>query len=85
MGLAPRLFLIDEPSGGLAPILVDQLFERIRAISPQLRTPILLVEQNLRHALELSDRLYVLRNGRIVFEGAPDALRAVASQRVFGF
>jgi branched-chain amino acid transport system ATP-binding protein len=83
--LSPRLFLIDEPSGGLAPILVDQLFERIRAISRQLRTPILLVEQNLRHALELSDRLYVLRNGRIVFEGRPDALRAVASQQVFGF
>jgi branched-chain amino acid transport system ATP-binding protein len=83
--LEPRLFLIDEPSGGLAPILVEHLFERIRLVSRDLRTPILLVEQNLRHALALSDRLYVLRNGRIVFEGRPAELRAAASRHVFGF
>ena len=83
--LRPRLFLIDEPSGGLAPILVDQLFERIRTVARQRRTPILLVEQNLRHALGLADRLYVLRNGRIVFEGRPDQVRAVASQQLLGF
>ncbi|MBI3078224.1 MAG: ABC transporter ATP-binding protein [Deltaproteobacteria bacterium] len=83
--LSPRLFLIDEPSGGLAPMLVAHLFDRIRTIGRRLRTPILLVEQNLRHALALADRLYVLRNGRIVFQGSPGELRAVAGQKVFGF
>lgn len=83
--LSPRLFLIDEPSGGLAPVLVEHLFDRIRTIGRRLRTPILLVEQNLKHALALADRLYVLRNGRIVFQGSPGELRAVAGQKVFGF
>ena len=83
--LSPRLFLIDEPSGGLAPMLVDHLFDRIRMISRRRRAPILLVEQNLKHATELASCLYVLRNGRIAFQGAPAELRAVAGQKVFGF
>lgn len=64
----PRLFMFDEPSYGLAPIIVKELFEFIRLLHGQGMT-ILIVEQNIRHALEVSSRGYVLENGRIVLEG----------------
>ncbi len=67
----PRLLLLDEPSGGLAPVLVDRLFETIRQINRQYRCAILLVEQNVRRALQVAARVYVLRNGRITLEGRP--------------
>jgi len=64
----PRLLMFDEPSYGLAPIVVKELFEFIRLLHGQGMT-ILIVEQNIRHALEVSSRGYVLENGRIVLEG----------------
>jgi branched-chain amino acid transport system ATP-binding protein len=64
----PHLLLIDEPSMGLAPILVAELFRTIRKINQEGVT-VFLVEQNSRLALEISDRTYVLENGRIVREG----------------
>jgi branched-chain amino acid transport system ATP-binding protein len=64
----PRLFMFDEPSYGLAPIIVKELFAFIRLLHGQGMT-ILIVEQNIRHALEVSSRGYVLENGRIVLEG----------------
>jgi branched-chain amino acid transport system ATP-binding protein len=70
----PRLLLLDEPSEGLAPIIVAE----IKRIIGQLQAEglsILLVEQNLALALELADRLYVMSKGRIVFGGAPAVLR----------
>ncbi len=66
--LRPRLLLLDEPSLGLAPVLVDQLFEKLHEIHEQ-GLGILLVEQNVLEALELADRAYVLENGRITMEG----------------
>ncbi|MGQ9824291.1 MAG: ABC transporter ATP-binding protein [Desulfotomaculales bacterium] len=65
---APRLVLLDEPSLGLMPKLVDQIFDFVRQIKERGKT-ILLVEQNVREALELADRGYVLQTGRIVAEG----------------
>ncbi|MDR7420348.1 MAG: ABC transporter ATP-binding protein [Armatimonadota bacterium] len=70
----PRMLLIDEPSMGLAPVVVQDLFERIRAIGRG-GMPILLVEQNALMALEISARGYVLETGRIVLEGSADVLR----------
>ena len=70
----PRLLLLDEPSLGLAPAVVDAMFAIIRAIHDE-GVAILLVEQNVVRALEIADRAYVLEQGRIVAEGAPDALR----------
>ena len=64
----PRLCMLDEPSLGLAPILVMELFEIIETLREQ-GTTILLVEQNVRHTLEIADRAYVLENGAIVLEG----------------
>jgi len=64
----PKLLLIDEPSMGLAPMMVAELFRTIRRINEEGVT-ILLVEQNARQAMEISDRTYVLENGRVVREG----------------
>ncbi len=65
----PRLCLFDEPSYGLAPLLVTEIFRIIQELRDQGIT-VLLVEQNVRRALEIADRAYVLENGRICMEGA---------------
>jgi branched-chain amino acid transport system ATP-binding protein len=65
---SPRLLLLDEPSLGLAPIIVDELFDVIRTINSS-GVSILLVEQNVQRALELSGRGYLLSEGRIVMSG----------------
>jgi len=70
----PRLLLLDEPSLGLAPAVVDQMFETIRAIHAE-GVAVLLVEQNIVRALEIADRAYVLEEGQVVAGGPPDALR----------
>jgi branched-chain amino acid transport system ATP-binding protein len=70
----PRLMLVDEPTEGLAPMLVGHLTEILGEISRR-GTTILLVEQTLEVALALSHRLYVMDQGRIQFEGTPEALR----------
>jgi branched-chain amino acid transport system ATP-binding protein len=64
----PKLLIIDEPSYGLAPRLVSEVFSVVSSLREQGIT-ILLIEQNVRHTLEISDRAYVLENGRIVLEG----------------
>lgn len=72
----PRLLLLDEPSMGLAPIIVKEIFELIKRIR-ELGTTILLVEQNAMSALKISDRAYVLENGKIVLSGnASDLLNS---------
>lgn len=70
----PRLMLLDEPSMGLAPLLVREIFQVIREIS-RLGTTILLVEQNVHMALEVAHRAYVLQTGEILLEGRPEDLR----------
>jgi len=69
----PKLLLLDEPSMGLSPIMVEKIFEVIRNVSAQGIT-ILLVEQKLTIALKVSSRVCVMGHGRIVFEGTPQAL-----------
>ena len=76
----PKLLMLDEPSFGLAPILVENMFEMITEINKQGVT-ILLVEQNVRAALELAHRTYVIENGRIVGEGTGDDLLSFESIR----
>jgi branched-chain amino acid transport system ATP-binding protein len=69
----PKLCMFDEPSYGLAPLMVKELFKIITELNEQGIT-ILLVEQNVRHALEIANRAYLLENGRIVLEGARELL-----------
>jgi branched-chain amino acid transport system ATP-binding protein len=64
----PKLMMLDEPSMGLAPILVDQIFSIIKDLH-KAGTTILLVEQNANRALEIADRAYVLETGKITLEG----------------
>jgi branched-chain amino acid transport system ATP-binding protein len=70
----PRLLLLDEPSMGLAPILVEKIFEIVKEINEQ-GTPILLVEQNALMALDVADRGYVLETGRVALADDAAALR----------
>jgi branched-chain amino acid transport system ATP-binding protein len=72
----PRLLLLDEPSLGLAPLVVKQIFEVIREINRQQHVTVFLVEQNAHHALRLADRGYVMQTGRIVLAGAGAELLA---------
>jgi len=64
----PKLLMLDEPSLGLAPVIVLQVFDIIKKLNGEGVT-ILLVEQNIHHALEISDRAYVLEKGRIILQG----------------
>jgi branched-chain amino acid transport system ATP-binding protein len=77
-GLAssPRLLLLDEPSMGLSPVLADLIFSRIEEIHRQSGVTVLLVEQRVAEALGSCDYGYVLESGRVVLEGAQDALLA---------
>jgi branched-chain amino acid transport system ATP-binding protein len=70
---SPELLILDEPSAGLAPKLVLNLLDTVDRIARQGIT-VLLVEQNIHHAMEMSDRAYVIENGRLVKEGASKAL-----------
>jgi branched-chain amino acid transport system ATP-binding protein len=72
----PRLLLLDEPSLGLAPLIVKQIFGAIREINEAQKTTVLLVEQNAYHALRLAHRGYVMQTGRIVLSGSGAELLA---------
>ena len=76
----PQLLMMDEPSLGLAPILVDAVFELIEALRAQGRT-LLIVEQNASRMLEVADRAYVLRSGQMVAEGTGTELQS--DERLF--
>lgn len=71
---SPRLLLLDEPSMGLAPVLVDSIFDTIRKLH-ETGTTILLVEQNARMALQVADRGYVLQTGTILLSDSSESLR----------
>jgi branched-chain amino acid transport system ATP-binding protein len=72
----PRLMMLDEPSLGLAPLAVAEIFERIQTLNRDLGATVLLVEQNARRALEIAHHAFVMENGRIVLEGPAAELAA---------
>lgn len=76
----PTLLLLDEPSLGLAPILVQQVFSTIKEINGQ-GTTVLLVEQNALQALSIAHRAYVLQTGRVVLTGPADEVKENESVR----
>jgi len=73
--LRPRLMLLDEPSFGLAPLIVRELFEILRTVNEKERVSMLVVEQNAAMALELADHAYVIETGRVVLSGTADEIR----------
>jgi branched-chain amino acid transport system ATP-binding protein len=66
----PRLLMLDEPSLGLAPMMVDHVYELIKRLNTELGISVLLVEQNARAALSVAETGYVLENGRVVLQGS---------------
>ena len=79
--LKPRLLLLDEPSFGLAPLIVQELFGIFRAINQQGGISMLLVEQNASLALKLADHAYLLETGRVVISGTAESIRNDESVR----
>lgn len=79
----PRLMLLDEPSLGLAPLLVQDIFEIIRRINKESGTSLLVVEQNANVALQAAEYAYVMENGRIVLDGTAAQLRQNADIKEF--
>ena len=80
---SPRVMLLDEPSLGLAPMLVDEIFEIVQRLNREQKLTVLLVEQNATLALTIADHGYVMENGRIVLEGSAEALRENADIKEF--
>jgi branched-chain amino acid transport system ATP-binding protein len=82
--LRPRLLLLDEPSFGLAPLVVKDIFRILAAINTENRVAMLIVEQNANLALDLADRAYLLETGRVAFHGPSSVVRAdEAVRRVY--
>jgi branched-chain amino acid transport system ATP-binding protein len=79
--LSPRLLLLDEPSFGLAPLVVQDIFRIMRTINEDQKVAILLVEQNASLALDLASTAYILETGRVVMSGAAHELREAESVR----
>ena len=71
----PNLMMLDEPSLGLAPLLVEEIFDIIRRFNTESKTSVLLVEQNVRIALSIAQYGYVMENGRVVLDGTADFLK----------
>jgi len=74
--LRPRLLLLDEPSFGLAPLIVQEIYRTLRAINQQTKVSMLLVEQNATLALDLADHAYLVETGRVVISGDSETVKA---------
>jgi len=72
---APKMLMLDEPSLGLAPLLVKEIFEKVKRINRKMGTTILVVEQNAKIALEISHYAYIMESGKIVLEGVSEELK----------
>jgi len=70
----PKLVLFDEPSAGLSPIFVSELLEKIKIMKENLKATILMVEQNVKEGMKISDRVYLMKDGEIVKESTPDEI-----------
>ena len=72
----PRCLMLDEPSIGLAPNLVERMFQQVREVCKSHAMTAVLVEQNVAAAMQIADRVVIMNNGQIVFDGAPEEARA---------
>ena len=76
---APRILLVDEPSVGLSPLLVQHTISMIKQLKDEFRLTVLMAEQNFQQALRIADRGYIIAHGEIVFEGAAPTRCATTS------
>jgi len=72
----PKLLMLDEPSLGLAPAVVQQIFDRVRTLASEEGLAVLLLEQNVGQAIRITDRAYVMRSGRVILEETAEQMRA---------
>ena len=79
----PKLMLLDEPSLGLAPLMVQEIYEIVQRFNAEEKTSILLVEQNARAALSIAEYGYVMENGKVVLDGPAEKLRENEDVREF--
>jgi branched-chain amino acid transport system ATP-binding protein len=70
----PKIILLDEPSMGLAPIIVNEILENLKVIKEELGAMVILVEQNVKAALKVADRAYVIDQGRIILQGTNEEI-----------
>ncbi len=84
--MQPKILLLDEPSMGIAPVLINQIFEKIEELNKKQGITIFLVEQNANVALQIADRGYCIKDGEIVFEGGAEKLKSadIASEYLGG-
>ncbi len=80
---APVLLALDEPSLGLAPLIIDRIYEVIARLRDDMKMTVLLVEQNAQRALEIADYAYIMETGRVVLDGTPEKLSANEDVREF--
>jgi branched-chain amino acid transport system ATP-binding protein len=80
---SPRILLLDEPSTGLAPVLVEEVLRAVKRINHELGTSVLVVEQDIRRVLPFADRLYVIKLGAVAFAGTSDEFRAMDWSELF--
>ncbi len=79
----PAVLLLDEPSLGLSPLLIEQVLNCVRSIAERLGTSVLIAEQNVRQLLQIADRVYGLKVGRVVLEGSPAELDGARFKELF--
>ena len=72
---SPDVLLLDEPTIGLAPIVVKEVFQKVAEINQELKTTVFVVEHNIKGVLDIADRAYVLNQGRVVHQGTPKSVR----------
>jgi branched-chain amino acid transport system ATP-binding protein len=77
----PRLLMLDEPSLGLAPTLVERILSTVQQLAAEQGLGVVLVEQNVQYALSVAERVYVMRSGRIIMEESSQALRAMGHEK----
>lgn len=79
----PKLMLLDEPSLGIAPLLVQEIFQLIKKINSEEKTTILLVEQNANVAFSISDHAYIMEGGRVVLSGSTEEMKSNTNVKEF--
>lgn len=85
MVMSPKVMLLDEPTYGLAPVIADELLRRVAEISGEFGTSVLLVEDNIKKVISISNRAYIMKNGLIVHSGTKEELAGMSEEDLWRF